>query len=240
MIVQVKELEVSFGENVILDKINFHINKGEIFGVIGKSGSGKTVLFKQMLLLQRPKSGQIIMFGKDILSLKPKEEEELKKKWGVLFQFGALFSSNTILENVMAPIKEYTKLPKWFIKNLAMLKINMTGLSPDTVHLFPAQISGGMKKRAALARAMALDPEILFLDEPTSGLDPISARNFDNLILKLRELLGITIVMITHDKDTIKNVLDRFIVLGDKKILMEGNFENLIEKNPKLLEIFPE
>lgn len=238
MIVQVKDLVVSFGANVILDKISFNVNKGEIFGVLGKSGSGKTVLFKQMLLLQRPKSGQIIMFGKNILNLTPKEEEELKKKWGVLFQFGALFSSNTVLENVMASIKQYTKLPKWFIKELAMLKINMTGLPADAINLFPAQLSGGMKKRAGLARALAMDPEILFLDEPTSGLDPVSARNFDNLILKLRELLGITIVMITHDKDTIKDVLDRFIVLGDKKILSEGNFESLTKNNPKLIELF--
>jgi phospholipid/cholesterol/gamma-HCH transport system ATP-binding protein len=238
MIVQVKDLVVGFGEKIILDGVNFHINKGEIFGILGKSGSGKTLLFKHMLLLQKPKSGEITMFGKNILHLSPEEEEEIKLRWGVLYQFGALFSSNTVLENVMTPIKEYTKLPLWFIKRLAMLKINMTGLSLDALNLFPSQISGGMKKRAGLARALALDPEILFLDEPTSGLDPISARNFDDLILKLRELLGITIVMITHDKDSIKNVLDTFIILGDKKVMAEGNFESIIKTDAELLEIF--
>lgn len=235
MIVKAENIITKFGVNTVHEGVSFGINKGEIFGLLGGSGSGKTTLLRQMIMLQKPTSGKMYVLDKDVTRLSLKEEEELRLKWGVLFQFGALFSTLSVLENVMLPLKEYTKLPDFFIKELALLKIQMVGLDIKTADLFPAQLSGGMKKRAGLARALALDPEILFLDEPTSGLDPASSRDFDALILKLRELLGITVVMVTHDKDTIQNVLDRFIIIGDKKVAFEGNMEMLKESNPDLL-----
>jgi len=149
--------------------------------------------------------------------------QKLRQKWGVLFQFGALFTSLTILENVMIAMREYTNLPNWIIEESALMKLSMVGLPPKVAYMYPSELSGGMKKRAGLARALALDPKLLFLDEPTSGLDPYSARAFDDLILTLRDTLGITVVMVTHDKDTMTNVLDRFIILGNRKVMFEGD-----------------
>lgn len=240
MIIEAKDIVTKFGDKFVHNGVSFHIKKGEIYGLLGGSGSGKTTLLRQMILLQKPTQGQMIVLGKDINKLSLQEENELRQKWGVLFQFGALFSSITVLENIMLPLKEYTKLPDSFIEELAFLKLQMVGLSKESAYLYPSQLSGGMKKRAALARALALDPEVLFLDEPTSGLDPSSARAFDKLILQLREYLDITIVMVTHDKDTITNVLDRFIILGDGKVQAEDSLENLKKTNLELIKEFLE
>ncbi|MCK9161353.1 MAG: ATP-binding cassette domain-containing protein [Arcobacter butzleri] len=240
MIIEVKDVVTKFGDNVVHDKVNLTINEGEIYGLLGGSGSGKTTLLREMILLQKIDSGKITVLGKDIINLTIKEEEELRTQWGVLFQFGALYSTLNVLENIMIPLREYTSLPDYFIKELALLKLKMVGLPAHSAYLYPSELSGGMKKRAGLARALILDPKILFLDEPTSGLDPASSREFDRLILKLQETLGMTIVMVTHDKDSIKNVLDRFTILQDQKVVFEGDIELLEKTNPKLLQKFTE
>ncbi|AHJ11440.1 MULTISPECIES: ABC transporter ATP-binding protein [Sulfurospirillum] len=227
VVIEAKEIVTSFGKNVIHDGISFKIQKGEIFGLLGGSGSGKTTLLREMIMLQRTTEGQMLVLGTDVMKASSKMAQKLRQKWGVLFQFGALFTSLTILENITIAMREYTDLPAWIIEESALMKLSMVGLPPKVATMFPSELSGGMKKRAGLARALALDPKLLFLDEPTSGLDPQSARAFDELILTLRDTLGITVVMVTHDKDTMANVLDRFVILGNKKVLFEGNMEQL-------------
>jgi len=227
VVIEAKEIVTSFGKNVIHDGVSFKIQKGEIFGLLGGSGSGKTTLLREMIMLQRTTEGQMLVLGTDVMKASSKMAQKLRQKWGVLFQFGALFTSLTILENITIAMREYTDLPAWIIEESALMKLSMVGLPPKVATMFPSELSGGMKKRAGLARALALDPKLLFLDEPTSGLDPQSARAFDELILTLRDTLGITVVMVTHDKDTMANVLDRFVILGNKKVLFEGNMEQL-------------
>lgn len=227
VVIEAKEIVTSFGKNVIHDGVSFKIQKGEIFGLLGGSGSGKTTLLREMIMLQRTTEGQMLVLGTDVMKASSKMAQKLRQKWGVLFQFGALFTSLTILENITIAMREYTDLPAWIIEESALMKLSMVGLPPKVAMMFPSELSGGMKKRAGLARALALDPKLLFLDEPTSGLDPQSARAFDELILTLRDTLGITVVMVTHDKDTMANVLDRFVILGNKKVLFEGNMEHL-------------
>lgn len=227
VVIEAKEIVTSFGKNVIHDGVSFKIQKGEIFGLLGGSGSGKTTLLREMIMLQRTTEGQMLVLGTDVMKSSSKMAQKLRQKWGVLFQFGALFTSLTILENITIAMREYTDLPAWIIEESALMKLSMVGLPPKVATMFPSELSGGMKKRAGLARALALDPKLLFLDEPTSGLDPQSARAFDELILTLRDTLGITVVMVTHDKDTMANVLDRFVILGNKKVLFEGNMEQL-------------
>jgi phospholipid/cholesterol/gamma-HCH transport system ATP-binding protein len=227
VIIEAKNIVTAFGRNVIHDGINFKIQKGEIFGLLGGSGSGKTTLLREMIMLQKTRAGQMLILGTDVQTASSKMAQKLRQKWGVLFQFGALFTSLTILENVTIAMREYTDLPDWLIEESALMKLSMVGLPPKVANMYPSELSGGMKKRAGLARALALDPKLLFLDEPTSGLDPQSARAFDELILTLRDTLGITVVMVTHDKDTIANVLDRFVILGNKIVLFEGTMELL-------------
>ncbi|KFL33430.1 MULTISPECIES: ATP-binding cassette domain-containing protein [unclassified Sulfurospirillum] len=227
VVIEAKKIVTSFGKNVIHDGVSFKIQKEEIFGLLGGSGSGKTTLLREMIMLQRATDGQMLVLGTDVMQASSKMAQKLRQKWGVLFQFGALFTSLTILENITIAMREYTDLPDWIIEESALMKLSMVGLPPKVATMFPSELSGGMKKRAGLARALALDPKLLFLDEPTSGLDPQSARAFDELILTLRDTLGITVVMVTHDKDTMANVLDRFVILGNKKVLFEGNMELL-------------
>lgn len=227
VVIEAKEIVTSFGKNVIHDGVSFKIQKGEIFGLLGGSGSGKTTLLREMIMLQRTTEGQMLVLGTDVMQASTKMAQKLRQKWGVLFQFGALFTSLTILENVTIAMREYTDLPDWIIEESALMKLTMVGLPSKVASMYPSELSGGMKKRAGLARALALDPKLLFLDEPTSGLDPQSARAFDELIVTLRDTLGITVVMVTHDKDTMANVLDRFVILGNKKVLFEGNMELL-------------
>lgn len=237
-IIEAKDIVTSFGKNVIHDGVNFQIQQGEIFGLLGGSGSGKTTLLREMILLQKVTAGQMFVLDKDVSQISNDEAQQLRQKWGVLFQFGALFTSLTILENVAIALKEYTNIPDWLTEESALMKLSMVGLPPKVATMYPSELSGGMKKRAGLARALALDPKLLFLDEPTSGLDPQSARAFDELILTLRETLGITVVMVTHDKDTINNVLDRFIILGNKKVMFDGNMDLLKLTNDPILQKF--
>lgn len=224
-IIKVRDVVTKFGSKTIHDKVSITINKGEVYGILGGSGSGKTTLLREIIMLQRFKSGSIEILGNKVGSMSYKDEMELKKQWAVLFQFGALYSSLNVVENVSLPLLEYTDLPKEVVEKVALSKLKMAGLKDEAAYLFPSELSGGMKKRVALARALVMDPKILFLDEPTSGLDPVSAENFDRLIRELATLLGLSVVMVTHDLHTIEHVLDRFCIIYDKKILFEGSLE---------------
>lgn len=227
--IKVTNLTTNFGKKTVHDNISLQIKKGEIFGLLGGSGSGKTTLLRQMILLDEIKKGQIDILGVNIKNMNLKQTQFLKKNWGVLFQFGALFSSMNVIENIAVMLKEYTKLPKDIIEDIAYTKLKMVGLDHSVGTLYPEELSGGMKKRVALARSLAMDPEILFLDEPTSGLDPASAKAFDSLILELRDMLGLTVVMITHELNTIKNVLDRFCILYKSKLILTGNYNDAVD-----------
>ena len=238
VIIEAKNIITQFGTNVIHDGVSFQIHKEEIFGLLGGSGSGKTTLLREMILLQNVSGGQMNVLGKDVSSLSSSQKQDLRQEWGVLFQFGALFTSLTILENVMIPMQEYTNLPPDIIEESARMKLAMVGLPTKVTSMYPSELSGGMKKRAGLARSLALDPKLLFLDEPTSGFDPQSARAFDELILNLRETLKISVVMVTHDKDTMANVLDRFVILGNKKVLFDGTMEQLKQTTNETLKNF--
>lgn len=237
-IIKLKNLRVRLGKKWIHNDLNLSIKKGEIIGVVGASGSGKTTLMREILALQPIASGSIHILGKEILHVSSKELLEVQKHWGVLFQENALFSSLTVLENVMFPLREKSKLDEEIIKELALQKILLVGLELDSVNKYPSELSGGMKKRAALARAIVLDPEILFLDEPTTGLDPDNAAELDELILKLQSMMGFTIVIITHDLDTLWRVTDRVAFLDDGKILYVDKIEKLIHHSDKSIQDF--
>lgn len=226
-IVQMTNIVTEFGANRIHDGVNFSIRRGEIFGLLGGSGAGKSTLLRQMIMLQKPNQGAISLLGKQLSHLNKTEQQAIRLQWGVLFQFGALFSSLNVLENVAVSLKEYSNIPSSLIEEIAHTKIKMVGLPAHAAYLYPSELSGGMKKRVGLARALAMDPKLLFLDEPTSGLDPNSARAFDHLIVELKHMLDLTIVMVTHDLDTIEYVLDRFIILHQKKVLIEGSMADV-------------
>jgi phospholipid/cholesterol/gamma-HCH transport system ATP-binding protein len=228
IILSVKNLTVGFGSNIVLDKLNLDIYRGEILGFVGASGTGKSVLMRTVLRLLPRRSGSIKILGVEYDEVSEEERMELDMRLGVLFQHGALFSSLTVLENIQVPMREYLNLPQDLMDELARLKIDMVGLAPEAADKFPSELSGGMIKRAALARALALDPDLVFLDEPTSGLDPIGAAEFDNLIAKLRDTLGLTVYMVTHDLDSLFSVCDRIAVLGQKRVLVEGTIEDML------------
>jgi phospholipid/cholesterol/gamma-HCH transport system ATP-binding protein len=238
IVVNMKDIVTRFGENLVHDHVSLTINDGEIYGLLGGSGSGKSSLLKEMIMLLRPQSGSIQILGKDILNISSTETEKLKKKWGVLFQSGALYSSLNVAENIGITLKEHTGLPEDIIDTIVRAKINIVGLPEYAAKLFPAELSGGMVKRASLARALAMDPKILFLDEPTSGLDPVGAEEFDKLILGLRDLLGFTVVMVTHDLDSIWSIVDRFCVLGDHKIVAQGTLDEVMDSNHPVIDGF--
>ncbi len=229
--INVKNLSTAFDKKIVHNNISLNINENEIFGILGGSGSGKTTLLRQMILLDEIQSGDIKILGFNIKKMKLKEREYIKHNWGVLFQFGALFSSLNVVENIGIMLKENTKLPKDLINDIAYTKLKMVGLDASVGKLYPEELSGGMKKRVALARSLAHDPKILFLDEPTSGLDPASAKAFDSLIVELRDMLGLTVVIITHELNTIKNVLDRFCIISDAKLILTGTYEDAINAN---------
>ncbi|MDO7252523.1 ABC transporter ATP-binding protein [Helicobacter cappadocius] len=227
-IIQVKNLYTAYGKHIIHNNISFEVEKGEIFAILGGSGSGKSTLLRSMILLNRPKAGKIEIFGEDIWSLKEDKKNMFLNRCGVLFQFGALYSSLNVLENVGIMLEEYSSYSKKEIQEVSKIWLEMVGLNKRVYQLYPYELSGGMKKRVGLARAMAIGPEILFLDEPTSGLDPASAGKFDELILKLKEMLNLTIVMITHDLDSIADTVDRFILLKDGQIDFDGNLKEFV------------
>jgi phospholipid/cholesterol/gamma-HCH transport system ATP-binding protein len=230
-VIEVKDLYTQFGQHVVHAGLNFHVNEGEIYGILGPSGCGKSTVLREMVMLQEFSGGSIEIFGHDVTDISYDDAQDLRKNWGVLFQGGALFSSLTLYENIALPLQEYTNLDAKLISEIVAYKINIVGLQQDATYLYPSQISGGMKKKAALARALSLDPKLLFLDEPTSGLDPISAREFDKLILKLRSLLGLTVVMVSHDLKSIYNTLDRAAVIDNKVIAAEGKLDDIISMN---------
>ncbi len=228
-VLSVRGLNVAFGPKKVLENLDLDVYRGEILGFVGASGTGKSVLMRAVLKLLPRQSGTIRILGEDYDSLDDAERIRIDMRMGVLFQHGALFSALTVLENIQLPMREYLDLPKPLMDELARLKIDMVGLAPDAADKYPSELSGGMIKRAALARALALDPALVFLDEPTSGLDPIGAAEFDELIARLRDTLGLTVYMVTHDLDSLFSVCDRIAVLGQKRVLVEGTLEDMLK-----------
>jgi len=237
--IQVRGLISAFGDRRIHDGLDLTVNSGEVLGVVGGSGAGKSVLLNTIIGLKAPDGGEVKVFGQDINRSNVGQMSAIEQRWGVLFQNGALFSNLTVRENVSAPFFEHTTLSRPEIHELADLKIALTGLPMLAGDLKPAELSGGMRKRAALARALALDPDLLFLDEPTSGLDPISAGAFDELIRDLSDSLGLTVFMITHDLDSLYAICDRVAVIADKKVVAAGTIAELKQtKHPWIQEYF--
>jgi phospholipid/cholesterol/gamma-HCH transport system ATP-binding protein len=228
IILSARGITVAFGEKVVLENLDLDIRRGEILGFVGASGAGKSVLLRTVLGLNAKRSGTIKLFGIDVDEVDDAERLSIDMRMGVLFQHGALFSSLTVQENIQVPMREYLDLPKALMDELAMLKIDLVGLPRDAGPKFPSELSGGMIKRAALARALALDPDLVFLDEPTSGLDPIGAAEFDELVAKLRDTMGLTVYMVTHDLDSLFSVCDRVAVLGRKKVMVEGSIDDML------------
>jgi len=227
LVIEMRKVCTRFGSHAVHTDLDLDVRRGEIFAIAGGSGSGKSVLLREMILLQRPTSGTIRLFGQDIATLTDLEAHTLRRRWGVMFQHGGLFSSLTVRENVGLPLREHSTLDDALIDAIAEWKLSLTGLPPDAGLKSPGELSGGMLKRASLARAIALDPELLFLDEPTSGLDPASSAGVDKLILRTHALYGLTIVMVTHDLDLLWHVSDRVAVLGEGRVLATGSMEEL-------------
>lgn len=237
-IIEVKNTKTIFGTKIVHDGLNLTIPQGSIYGIIGPSGCGKTTLLRQILLLLPLSGGSIDVLGYDVSKISTSEAMELKKHWGVLFQYSALYSSLNLKENIALPLIEYTDLPMSLIDDIVDFKLSIVGLKNSDALLYPSEISGGMKKKAALARALALDPKILFLDEPTSGLDPISAREFDKLIVKLRDLLNLSVIMVSHDLESILNTLDLVAIIDQKKIIYEGDLKSLDSVENSFIDTF--
>ncbi len=227
-IIRVRDLRVQFGSRVVLDGVNITVREGEIYTIIGKSGSGKSTLFRSILMLQEF-SGTIEIMGENIGQLDECQKNTIRRQCGVMFQAASLFTSLTVGENIAAVLNENVKLPQWLKDRIVRFKLSLVGLDEDVYYQYPSELSGGMRKKAALARALALDPQLLFLDEPTSGLDPVSAEEFDKTIRQLNRELGITVLMVTHDLDSFFNLTDRACVLGNKKVLAEGKPFDIID-----------
>jgi phospholipid/cholesterol/gamma-HCH transport system ATP-binding protein len=238
-IIQVRSLRNQFGEHLVHDGLNLDVYRGEILGVVGGSGTGKSVLLHSIIGLMRPVAGTIKVFGKVLRDLPDAERRQVEQRWGVLFQDGALFSGLTVSQNVQVALREHLHMPHALMSELAALKIKMVGLEADACSKFPSELSGGMRKRAGLARALIQDPEIVFLDEPTAGLDPIGAAAFDELVLTLHRSLGLTVFMVTHDLDTLHAVCDRVAVLAEKRVLVTGSIEDMLHnEHPWVKEYF--
>ncbi|MFA4892672.1 ABC transporter ATP-binding protein [Brevundimonas sp.] len=225
--IEVRGLLSQFGERIIHENLDLVVERGEVLGVVGGSGSGKTVLLNSIIGLKEPEGGSVSILGYDRATMTAAEEGDVERRTGILFQQGALFSALSVIENVASPLVEHTRLPKTVIRELAEMKIAMVGLKPESHHLKPAELSGGMRKRVGLARALALDPELLFLDEPTAGLDPIGAAAFDDLIRRLADDLGLTVFMITHDLDSLYAITDKVAVVADKRIVAKATVQEL-------------
>ncbi|WP_035587854.1 ABC transporter ATP-binding protein [Hippea jasoniae] len=234
-LIEVRNLRVSFRDRVVLDGVNITVKKGEIYTILGKSGSGKTTLMRSILLLNSF-DGTIKVNGIDLKSVSDEIRKAVLRSYGVMFQAASLFTSLTVGENIAVPLKENASLDKDTVDDIVRFKLRLVGLDDFVFDLYPSQLSGGMRKKAALARALVLDPDIIFLDEPTSGLDPVSADDFDNTIKKLNETMGITVVMITHDLATFFGITDRACLIKDKKILAEGEPEDILKVEDKWLK----
>lgn len=228
-VIRCRGITVGFGERKILENLDMDVYRGEILGIVGASGTGKSVLLRTILGLQPKIAGSVEILGQPYDEAEPAIRSEIDRRLGVLFQQGALFSSLNVLQNVEFPIREHLRLSPRLMGELARLKIDIVGLAPESADRLPSELSGGMIKRASLARALALDPDIVFLDEPTSGLDPIGAADFDQLIATLRDTLGLTVFMVTHDLDSLYTVCDRIAVLGDRHVLVEGTVQDLLK-----------
>lgn len=239
VIISVRDLKTQFGDQVIHEHLDLDIHAGEVLGIVGGSGTGKSVLLRTILGLNQPVAGSIKIFGKLRSEMTPEEEHAVERRWGVLFQDGALFSSLTVTQNIQVPLKEHLRLPPRLMDEIAALKIALVGLPAEAGPKYPSELSGGMRKRAGLARALALDPEIVFLDEPTAGLDPIGASAFDELIKNLQATLGLTVFMVTHDLDSLYAICDRIAVLAEKRVLVTGPISEMLkQEQPWIKEYF--
>ena len=228
-IIRVRGLRTVLGGNTIHENLDLDVRRGEVLGVVGGSGTGKSVLLRTIVGLIKPASGTVQVFGEDFTQLSARERRTFEMRWGVLFQDGALFSSLTVAQNVEVPLREHLRLSRRLMDEIAALKISIAGLPASAGAKFPSELSGGMRKRAGLARALALDPEIVFLDEPTAGLDPIGAAAFDELICALQRRLGLTVFMVTHDLDSLHKICDRIAVLAEKKVLLTGTMHEMLQ-----------
>jgi len=238
-VVEIRGLNTRFGSAVVHEDVSFSVHRREIFALVGASGCGKSTLLREVIALQPPVSGSIRVFGREVVGLSDEEALPMRRRWGVMFERGALFSALTVTENVAMVLQEHTPLNVHLIKEIAALKIALTGLPADAGPKYPSELSGGMRKRAALARAIALDPELLFLDEPTAGLDPLSASGIDELVRNLRDALGLTIMMATHDLDLLWRATDRVAVLGEGRVLGIGTMAELAHAaHPVIHEYF--
>jgi len=238
-LIEVRGLVTRFGKTVVHDGLDLEVRRGEVLGIVGGSGSGKSVLLNSILGLLVPAEGEIYFDGKARSAFSSQDQLALERRWGVLFQYGALFSALSVRENVMAPMREHLSMSRALMEELADLKISLADLKPEAAAKLPSELSGGMRKRAALARSLALDPDILFLDEPTAGLDPIAAGNFDTLIKQLSQTLDLTVVMITHDLDTLHAICDRVAVIAEKRVVANAPLAELTQNpHPWIQEYF--
>ncbi|MDP3267970.1 MAG: ATP-binding cassette domain-containing protein [Legionella sp.] len=238
-VIEIKGMKNFLGGHWVHSDVNLTVNRGEILAIIGGSGSGKTTILRSLLMLLKPTEGTIKIFGEDLSQLDSHQAFMLRRRWGMLFQHSALFSAMTVLENIMFPMREFSSLNPEFMQELALLKIALVGLPKDAAGKYPAELSGGMQRRAAAARAIAMDPELLFLDEPTTGLDPRGARLFDDLIVFLRDELNLTVVMVSHDIESLKRATDRVAFVGDGKILSVEPIKELMHNdNPLIADYF--
>jgi phospholipid/cholesterol/gamma-HCH transport system ATP-binding protein len=238
VVIEVRDIVAGFGDHIVLDHVDLDIYRGEVLGFVGGSGAGKSVLMRTIIGLIPKREGSIKVFGVDMGEANDQERQAVERRWGILFQQGALFSSLTVRENLQFPVREYLNLSQNLLDELAVAKLEMVGLDASVCEKFPSELSGGMTKRVALARALALDPEIVFLDEPTSGLDPIGAGDFDTLIATLQRTLGLTVFMVTHDLDSLHTVCDRIAVLADGKVIAAGTMDTMLASTHPWLKAY--
>lgn len=239
VVIAVRGIRNQFGRQVVHDGLDLDIHRGEVLGIVGGSGTGKSVLLRTILGLNKPVQGQIQLFGQMRGEMTSAQERAVERRWGVLFQDGALFSSLTVAQNIQVALREHLHLPQYLMDEIAAVKIALVGLPPEAGPKYPSELSGGMRKRAGLARALALDPEVVFLDEPTAGLDPIGAAAFDDLIRNLQATLGLTVFMVTHDLDSLYAICDRIAVLAEKRVLVTGTIDELMKHgHPWIKEYF--
>jgi phospholipid/cholesterol/gamma-HCH transport system ATP-binding protein len=236
--ISVRNVSMRFGRKTVLDNISLDVTRGEVLAIVGGSGSGKSTLMRIMAMLQAPSAGDVSIFNRTVSSSDNESDMRLRGRLGVMFQHGALFSNLTVLENVCVPLREHTRLSASFIDEIAMLKISLAGLEARAADLYPGELSGGMKKRAAVARGIALDPDILFLDEPSSGLDPVGADAMDELVLELKSTLQLTIILVTHDMNSLWRVADRVLLLSDARIVADGSMEQIAHSDEPAVQAF--